>query len=67
MFDSDACPKIRGTQSELMSCTVKFENIILEYYQEMFLRVLSYFTNRFLWALSDSDPYAKPQENQIKQ
>ena len=32
-------------------------NVELEYYQEMFLRVLSYFTNRFLGAITDSDPY----------
>jgi hypothetical protein len=33
----------------------------------MFLRILSYFTNRFLWALSDSDPYAAPQESPQKE
>ena len=32
----------------------------------MFLRILSYFSNRFLWALSDSNPYECSEEPPFK-
>lgn len=58
---SDKCP-LRQEAPESTVCNVEIENAYLEYYQEMFLRILSYFSNRFLWALSKSDPYAAPEE-----
>ena len=59
----DKCP-LRQEAPESTVCNVEIENAYLEYYQEMFLRILSYFSNSFLWAFSKSDPYAAPEEPQ---
>jgi hypothetical protein len=37
---------------------VDFSNIQLQYFQQQMARVISYFNNRFMWALSYADPYA---------
>ena len=56
---TEECPLLQKSNKKdnLYHLNVNINNLELEYYQEMFLRVLSYFTNRFLGAITDSDPY----------
>ncbi len=57
---SDKCPKCPqdvDQEKQTTTCAIKINNIVFEYYQEMFLRLLSYFNNHFLWALTNSAPY----------
>lgn len=41
-------------------------NVFFKFYQEMFLRLISYFINRFLWAVTDADPYEEYEKEQKK-
>ena len=51
----DGCPLQAVDWS--VQCRVAVFNVRLHYFQEQLMRVVSYFTNRFLWALTRSDPY----------
>jgi len=51
--------------SELTKCRLNLDNFFLHYHQEMFLRVLGFITSKFLWALTETDPYKKPAVKDI--
>mmetsp|Transcript_17068 Transcript_17068/g.26368 ORF Transcript_17068/g.26368 Transcript_17068/m.26368 type:complete len:109 (-) Transcript_17068:8127-8453(-) len=55
------CP-LRTNEIKPTDVVVDFLNIQMNYYQEQFMRTLNFFTNRFLWALSYTDPYAEFRE-----
>lgn len=56
------------TKEVQMVNRVTIDKVAVHYFQEQFLRVTSYFTNRFLPSLTDTDPYAefKPRESRQK-
>lgn len=51
----DGCPLQAEDWSVQSKVTVS--NIRIRYYHEPLMRMLTYFTARFLWALTESDPY----------
>ena len=55
------CPH-RENEIKPTEVSVQFLNVQMEYYQEQFMRTLNFFTSRFLWALSNTDPYAEFKE-----
>jgi hypothetical protein len=57
MFEP-GCPHRKTDSSETL---VEFENIRLQYFQEQFLRFLSYYNERFMWAFTYADPYEEYQ------
>lgn len=46
---------------------IMIDRVAVHYFQEQFLRVISYFTNRFLPSLTDTDPYAEFKEKESRQ
>ena len=69
MMYTDTCP-LRfddGKKSmQLVGTELLLNNVFFKYYQEMFLRLISYFVNRFLWAVTDADPYDQYEKEQLK-
>ena len=60
----DDCPLKNDDWS--MQLLVSLANIELQYFQQQFMRIISYFTNRFIWALTYSTPYPEvesPKKN----
>jgi len=57
---TDTCPLLiddPNKSKKPTGCEFFLNDVNLKFYQEMFLRVLNYFINRFLWAVTDADPY----------
>lgn len=51
----DGCPLKNDDWG--LQCIAKLSNMRLHVFQEQLMRVISYFTNRLLWALTSGDPY----------
>jgi hypothetical protein len=41
------------------SLTLDIETVKIIYFFEMSFRIIDYFFDKFLWAITESDPYAK--------
>ena len=53
----ETCPHFTKEKQSIGSAVLS--GVRLNYYNEMFTRILSYFLNRLLWAITDADPYPK--------
>jgi hypothetical protein len=54
---TDKCPLHKpGVTSSL---TVDIASVKIAYYFEMSFRIIDYFFDKFLWAITESDPYLK--------
>ena len=49
-----------------MQCHVKFENASLEYFQQQFMRLVTYFNNRLVYALTRTYPYDDRDQSKIQ-
>jgi hypothetical protein len=54
---SDNCPKRKPGKTS--SLTLDIETVKIIYFFEMSFRIIDYFFDKFLWAITESDPYAK--------
>ncbi len=58
---TDKCPLHKpGITSSL---TVEIASVKISFFFEMAFRIIDYFFDKFLWALTESDPYLKIDPN----
>lgn len=58
----ETCPHFKHEAQSVGEAHLK--GIKIYFYNEQFTRMLSYFLNRFLWAITDADPYARQKVTQ---